>query len=69
MPGNDYLWRGLKNIVELGSGLASDFENVSEAIGGNEGGAGALGLEDGIGDDGGSVREEREGGGCDSVFG
>ena len=69
VPGNDYLWRGLKNIVELCPGLASDFENVSESIGSDEGGAGAFGLQDGVGDYGGSVREEREGGRCDSVLG
>src|SRR3990172_6454817 len=42
-------------VVQLGSGLAADEEDVAEAAGGDEGGAGAFALDDGVGGHGGAV--------------
>ena len=69
VPGDNYLRRGLKNIVELCPGLASDFENVSESIGGDEGSSGSLGLQDGVGDYCGGVGKKCEGGWGNAVVG
>ncbi len=41
-----------QKIVELGAGLASDFEHVLKASGGDEGDASAAALKEGVGADG-----------------
>ena len=47
-----------EKIVELGAGLASDFDGVFESGGGDEGGARAFALEQRVGADGGAVEED-----------
>ena len=47
-----------EEVVELGAGLASDFDGVFEAGGGDEGGAGAFAFEQRVGADGGAVEED-----------
>ncbi len=47
-----------EEIIELGAGLASDFDGVFEAFGGDECGAGAFAFEQRVGADGGAVEED-----------
>ena len=47
-----------EEIVELGAGLASDFDGVFEAGGGDERGARAFAFEQRVGADGGAVEED-----------
>ena len=47
--------RILEQVVEVGAGGAPELQNVAEAAGGDERRAGALLLQDGVGDDGGGV--------------
>ena len=47
-----------EEVVELGAGLASDFDGVFEAGSGDERGARAFALEQRVGADGGAVQED-----------
>ncbi len=47
-----------EEVVELGAGLASDFDGVFEAFRGDQGGARAFAFEQRIGADGGAVEED-----------
>ena len=56
--GNERFHAIEKEIVELGAGLASDFDGVFEASGGDESGAGSFALEQRVGADGGAVEKD-----------
>ena len=51
--------RGVVGVeaVEVGAGLAPQLQDVAEALGGDQAGAGALALQQGVGADGHPVRE------------
>ena len=54
-------------VVEVGAVLASDFEHILEAESGDQGGASALALQEGVGGDGAAV-DEVGGGDVDAGF-
>ena len=67
MPGRERRGPFHGQVVEVGAVLASDFQYVLEAEGGDQGGAAALALEEGVGGDGAAV-DEVGGGDIDAGF-
>ena len=58
LVGDERLGRDGLEVVDVRAGLAADDEQVAHALGGDERGAGALALDDGVGGDGGAVHDE-----------
>ena len=58
----------LEEIVEVGAGGAPDLEHVAESTGGDQRDIGALRFEQGVGDDGSGMGEERDRAGRDVVL-
>ena len=56
--GNEDRGGVLEEVVEIGAGGAPNLEHVAESAGGDQRDIGALRFEQGVGDDGGGVREE-----------
>ena len=54
------------HAVGVGPGAAAELEDVAEALGGDEAGAGEAALEDGVGGGGGAVDDEVDGGEVDA---
>ena len=52
--------RVLEKVVEIGAGGSAQFQDVAEAARGDKGGARALLLENGVGDNGSGVREQAD---------
>ena len=63
VAGDEGLGEGDAEIVLVVAALVAEGENVAEALGGDEGGAGALALDDGVGGEGGAVDEDFDVGG------
>ena len=64
---NERRRRVLEQVVEVGAGRAAQLQHVAEAARGDERGARALLLEDGVGDDGGGMRQQADVGGGHAV--
>ena len=60
--------RILEQIVQVDAGRAAEFQQIAKATRGDEAGAGALFLQQRVGDDGGCVRQQRDIGRIDAVL-
>ena len=66
--GDEHRGGVLEEIVEVRAGGAPDLEKIAEPAGRDQGDVRALGLEEGVGDDGGGVGEEGDRVGRDAVL-